>query len=246
MSELEIRLKEKQSEMDNMLNNKIPDHIDFTDKSVTDDKLSSNEMERLLAEALSSRERELDKLIPSPVDKSKIPESIASSVRGAVPKRPQESMKKNVSFNETENEEIVYSKDVNMGAEVNGGMNESLDTNVANEDENGNSGGLSFLSKLKKSSGDVPPPSSHIQYSYNTIPLDDIMAAEAMEEDEGDDRDDQNLEMRIYERRKTDEMASAGESHKLNEKINIIQNEIQDIRRIQDRILNLLESKYNT
>jgi len=64
--------------------------------------------------------------------------------------------------------------------------------------------------------------------------------------DEGDDRDDRNLEMRIYERRKTDETASAGESHKLNEKINIIQNEIQDIRRIQDRILNLLESKYNT
>jgi hypothetical protein len=246
MSELEIRLKEKQSEMDNMLNNKIPDHIDFTDKSVTDDKLSSNEMERLLAEALSSRERELDKLIPSPIDKSKKLESIASSVRGAVPKRPQESIKKNVSFNETENEEIVYSKDVNMGAEVNGGMNESLDTNVANEDENGNSGGLSFLSKLKKSSGDVPPPSSHIRHSYNTIPLDDIMAAEAMEEDEGDDRDDRNLEMRIYERRKTDETASAGESHKLNEKINIIQNEIQDIRRIQDRILNLLESKYNT
>ena len=164
-------------------------------------------------------------------------------MRGAVPKRPQESIKKNVSFNETENEEIVYSKDVNMGAEVNGGMNESLDTNVANEDENGNSGGLSFLSKLKKSSGDVPPPSSHIRYSYNTIPLDDIMAAEAMEEDEGNDL---NLEMRIYERRKTDEMASAGESHKLNEKINIIQNDIQDIRRIQDRILNLLESKYNT
>jgi hypothetical protein len=246
MSELEIRLKEKQSEMDNMLNNKIPDHIDFTDKSVTDDKLSSNEMERLLAEALSSRERELDKLIPSPIDKSKKLESIASSVRGAVPKRPQESMKKNVSFNETENEEIVYSKDVNMGAEVNGGMNESLDTNVANEDENGNSGGLSFLSKLKKSSGDVPPPpSSHIRYSYNTIPLDDIMAAEAMEEDEGDDRDDRNLEMRIYERRKTDETASAGESHKLNEKINIIQNELQDIKRIQDRILNILEGKYN-
>jgi hypothetical protein len=243
MSELEIRLKEKQSEMDNMLNNKIPDHIDFTDKSVTDDKLSSNEMERLLAEALSSRERELDKLVPTPGDKAKLPESIASSVRGAVPKRPQESMKKNVSFNETENEEIVYSKDVNMGAEVNGGMNESLDTNVANEDENGNSGGLSFLSKLKKSSGDAPPPSFHARHSYNTIPLDDIMAAEAMEEDEGDDR---NLEMRIYERRKTDEMASAGESHKLNEKINIIQNEIQDIKRIQDRILNLLESKYNT
>ena len=234
MSELEIRLKEKQSEMDHMLNNKIPEQIDFTDKSVSDDKLSSNEMDRLLAEALSSRERELDKLVPTPGDKAKLPESISSSVRIATPKRPQESVKKNVSFNETENEQIVYSSDVNMGAEV----NEATDV-----DENMNGNELSFLAKLKKSSGDVPPPSLHTRHSYNTTPLDDIMAAGAMDDD--DEGDDQNLEMRIFERRKTDETASAGESHKLNEKINIIQNEIQDIKRIQDRILNLLESKYS-
>lgn len=234
MSELEIRLKEKQSEMDNMLNNKIPEQIDFTDKSVSDDKLSSNEMDRLLAEALSSRERELDKLVPTPGDKAKLPESISSSVRIATPKRPQESVKKNVSFNETENEKIVYSSDVNMGAEV----NEATDV-----DENMNGNGLSFLAKLKKSSGDAQPPSLHTRHSYNTTPLDDIMASGAMDDD--DEGDDQNLEMRIFERRKTDETASAGESHKLNEKINIIQNEIQDIKRIQDRILNLLESKYS-
>ena len=217
-----------------MLNNKIPEQIDFTDKSVSDDKLSSNEMDRLLAEALSSRERELDKLVPTPGDKVKLPESISSSVRIATPKRPQESVKKNVSFNETENEKIVYSSDVNMGAEV----NEATDV-----DENMNGNGLSFLSKLKKSSGDAQPPSLHTRHSYNTTPLDDIMAAGAMDDD--DEGDDQNLEMRIFERRKTDETASAGESHKLNEKINIIQNEIQDIKRIQDRILNLLESKYS-
>ena len=240
MSELEIRLKEKQSEMDNMLNNKIPEQIDFTDKSVSDDKLSSNEMDRLLAEALSSRERELDKLVPTPGDKSKLPESISSSVRIATPKRTQESVKKNVSFNETENEKIVYSSDVNMGAEVNGG---------ADVDENMNGNELSFLAKLKKSSGDVPPPSLHTRHSYNTTPLDDIMASGGMDDDEegdeGNEDNNRNLEMRIFERRKTDETASAGESHKLNEKINIIQNEIQDIKRIQDRILNLLESKYN-
>ena len=241
MSELEIRLKEKQSEMDNMLNNKIPEQIDFTDKSVSDDKLSSNEMDRLLAEALSSRERELDKLVPTQGDKAKLPESISSSVRIATPKRSQESVKKNVSFNETENEKIVYSSDVNMGAEVNGD---------ADVDDNMNGNGLSFLSKLKKSSGDATPPSLHTRQSYNTIPLDDIMAAGAMDDEEegneGNEDNNRNLEMRIFERRKTDETASAGESHKLNEKINIIQNEIQDIKRIQDRILNLLESKYNT
>lgn len=237
MSELEIRLKEKQSEMDNMLNNKKPEQIDFADKSVSDDKLSSNEMERLLAEALSSRERELDTLVPTPGDKVKLPESISSSVRIATPKRPQESVKKNVSFNETENEQIVYSSDVNIGVEVNG---------AKNVDENMNENGLSFLAKLKKSSGDVPTPSSHTRHSYNTTPLDDIMASGGMDDDDECDeggRDDRNLEMRIFERRKTDETASAGESHKLNEKINIIQNELQDIKRMQDRILSILESK---
>ena len=236
MSELEIRLKEKQSEMDNMLNNKKPEQIDFTDKSVSDDKLSSNEMDRLLAEALSSRSRELDTLVPSQGDNSKMPESVASSVRIATPKRPQESVKKNVSFNETGNEKIMYSSDVNIGAELNG------DEDV---NENMNENGLSFLAKLKKSSGDVPPP-SHTRQSYNTIPLDDIMAVGAMvdDDDEGG-RDVRNLEMRIFERRKTDEIANAGESHKLNEKINIIQNELQDIKRIQDRILNILEGKIN-
>ncbi len=218
MSELEIRLKEKQSEMDNMLNNKKPEQIDFADKSVSDDKLSSNEMERLLAEALSSRERELDTLVPTPGDKVKLPESISSSVRIATPKRPQESVKKNVSFNETENEQIVYSSDVNIGVEVNG---------AKNVDENMNDNGLSFLAKLKKSSGDVPTPSSHTRHSYNTTPLDDIMASGGMDDDDECDeggRDDRNLEMRIFERRKTDETASAGESHKLNQAFYFITN----------------------
>jgi hypothetical protein len=250
MSELEIRLKEKQSEMDNMLNNKKPENIDFTDKSVTDDKLSSNEMDRLLAEALSSRSRELDTLVPSQGDNSKMPESVASSVRIATSKRPQESVKKNVSFNDTENEQIVYSNDVNIGAEV----NESVEVagygyNIGDGDENMNENGLSFLSKLKKAPGDAPPKSSHTKYVYNTTPLDDIMAAEAMEDDEeggyggGCEGNNQNLEMRIFERRKTDETANAGEYHKLNEKINIIQNDLQDIKRMQDRILSILESK---
>jgi hypothetical protein len=244
MSELEIRLKEKQSEMDNMLNNKKPENIDFTDKSVTDDKLSSNEMDRLLAEALSSRSRELDTLVPYQGDNSKMPESVASSVRIATSKRPQESVKKNVSFNETENEQIAYSSDVNMGAEVNESVvSTGYVYNIGDGDENMNENGLSFLSKLKKAPGDAPPQSSHTKYVYNTTPLDDIMAAGTMEDDE--EGDDPKLEMRIFERRKTDETASAGESHKLNEKINIIQNELQDIKRMQDRILSILESKNN-
>lgn len=233
MSELEIRLKEKQVEMDNMLNNKKPDQIDFTDKSISDDKLSSNEMERLLAEALSSREREL--VVPA-----------AASNKGGVNSiiKPQESVKKNVSFNEYENEKIVYDGDISLEPEL-----EHKD--VANQREDDNTSiiepvrGLSFLSKLKKASGDVSAMTSNPNTSYvrSRIPLDDIMSSGGM--DDEDEGDDQNLEMRITERRKTDETPRTGESHKLNEKINIIQNELQDIKRIQDRILNILEGKYN-
>jgi hypothetical protein len=189
MSELEIRLKEKQSEMDNMLNNKKPEQINFIDKSVTDDKLSSNEMDRLLAEALSSRSRELDTLVPS--DNAKLPESVASSVRDMTLKRPQESVKKNVSFNEPGNEQITYSNDVNIGTDMNKDLNGMVYATTDDDEEGGG--------------GDI----------------------------------------RIFEKRKTDETANAGESHKLNEKINIIQNELQDIKRIQDRILSILERKNN-
>jgi hypothetical protein len=64
MSEIEVRLKEKQEEMDKMLNNKKPTDIDFTDKKagLNDTKLVSSDMERLLAEALSSRQQELDQV----------------------------------------------------------------------------------------------------------------------------------------------------------------------------------------
>jgi len=254
MSELEIRLKEKQSEMDVMLNNKKPEQIDFTDKSITDDKLSSNEMDRLLAEALSSRSRELETLVPSPVDSAKLPDSVASSVRAATPKRPQESVKKNVSFNETENEKIVYSSDVNMDVggnesvrNIGAGAADNDNDNDNDDDDNTNGNGLSFLSKLKRASNGKSNDILHRKYSYNTTPLDHIMSVGEMEDsgDVDDGGSGDNLEMQIPEMRKTGEMASAGESRKLNEKINIIQNELQDIKRIQDRILSILERQYN-
>ena len=237
MSELEIRLKEKQTEMDNMLNNKKPEQIDFTDKSLTDDKLSSNEMERLLEEALSSRQRELEKIAQN--DNAKIPESIASSVRAAPPKRPQESVKKNVSFNDNDNEKIIYSNETSIENEENE-VNNSMDTDF---NTNTSTNGLSFLSKLKKTSTDAlndTREKSNTKFLYNTTPLDEIMSISGM-----DDNEYVNLETRIFERYKTGETTESGEYHKINEKINIIQNEIQDIKRMQDRILSILDSKFN-
>jgi len=255
MSELEIRLKEKQSEMDVMLNNKKPEQIDFTDKSITDDKLSSNEMDRLLAEALASRSRELDTLVPSPVDIAKLPESISSSVRIPTPKRPQESVKKNVSFNETENEKIVYSSDVNMDVggnesvrNIGAGTVDNDNDNDGDDRDTANGNGLSFLSKLKRASNGESNYILHRKYSYNTTPLDHIMSVGEMEDSgdgDGDGDGDDGGSGDILEMRKTGEMASAGESRKLNEKINIIQNELQDIKRMQNRILSILERQYN-
>ena len=62
MTELESRLKEKQEEMDSMLHNKKPTSIDFSDTKLNDNKLASDEMEKLIAQALSSRQRELEQL----------------------------------------------------------------------------------------------------------------------------------------------------------------------------------------
>ena len=102
---------------------------------------------------------------------------------------------------------------------------------------------VSFLSKLKKTSTDAlndTREKSNTKFLYNTTPLDEIMSISGM-----DDNEYVNLETRIFERYKTGETTESGEYHKINEKINIIQNEIQDIKRMQDRILSILDSKFN-
>jgi FimV-like protein len=64
--------KEKQEVMDIMLNTKKPDNIDFSDNKLNDNKLASDEMERLIAHALSSRQQELEHLtMNTTIDKSK-------------------------------------------------------------------------------------------------------------------------------------------------------------------------------
>jgi hypothetical protein len=201
---------------------------------------------------LASRSRELDTLVPSPVDSAKLPESISSSVRIAPPKRPQESVKKNVSFNETENEKIVYSSDVNMDVVGNESVRNvgagAVDNDNDNDNDDGdtaNGNGLSFLSKLKRASNGESNYILHRKYSYNTTPLDHIMSVGSVGEMEDSGDGDDGGSGDILEMRKTGEMASVGESRKLNEKINIIQNELQDIKRIQDRILSILERQYN-
>ena len=59
--EIQMKLKEKEAEMNMYLNAKKPQHIDFTDKIEEEEKIGNN-MDRLIADALASRERELQQL----------------------------------------------------------------------------------------------------------------------------------------------------------------------------------------
>ena len=145
MTEIEIRLKEKQEEMNNMLNNKKPTDIDFTDKrsDMNDTKLASSDMEKLLAEALSSRQQELDQVIlnnePNGLNNNKnaedwikgtptkpgninkeakrpienINKNIASS-SSSLSEKVQDINKKSVTFNDKENVKIRYGNDVEI------------------------------------------------------------------------------------------------------------------------------------
>ncbi len=247
MSELEIRLKEKQEEMDTMLNNKKPTTINFSDSSTNDNKLASDEMEKLLADALSSRQRELEQLVVNTSKDSNLNaeewitgsnDPVTNALNASIAikrshniKRPSEqssqtsttgntstTSKKNVSFSEENNEEILYDKDV---------------TSRAGEDTTMSHDNLSFLSKLKR---------TNIS-NGNTIPLDEFMTGY---EDDGDgdgsgEYFDRSMQYDTLE--KTRDAIDSRDYAKLDEKINKMQNYIESIKETQDRILELLSQK---
>ena len=247
MSELEIRLKDKQEEMETMLNNKKPTAINFSDNSMNDNKLASDEMDRLLADALSSRQRELDQLVTNTnKDDSKNAEvwitgsndPVTNALNASIAikrandiKRPTEQTstihKKNVSFNEKNNEEILYDKDVGNGSSE--GKIVSSDT-VSKDN-------ISFLSKLKRTNikeheGDISDGS--------IIPLDGFMT------DYDEDDENVNNAIHFYAHDTTRDAIVSREYVKLDEKINKIQNYIESIKQTQDKILELLSPKIDT
>lgn len=252
MSELEIRLKEKQQEMDLMLNNKKPESIDFSDSKLNDNKLASDEMERLLAEALSSRNRELEIISMNTNDvSSKVAEEwitgstdpVAKAVNASINikrsndiKRPIEKIntapasipKKNVSFNENHNEQITipYEKETNE--------------KETNDNENTN---LSFLSKLK-----VKNPVADSQ--THTISLDDYNAESnddnnyhSVGNDDDNNAADDHIGMRMYTIEKPRGATGAGDYEKLYNTIQQMQNDIDLVKKTQEQILELLQSK---
>jgi hypothetical protein len=240
MTELESRLKEKQEEMNTMLNNKKPASIDFSDTKLNDNKLASDEMDKLLAEALSSRQRELEQLtMNTNNDYSKNAEEwitgsndpVTSALNASIAvkrsheiKRPVEQntiiSKKNVSFNEGNNEEISYGNDGINIAEV-------VTTND-NHNHNHNQE-LSFLSKLKRTS-----TATHNDSNLDTIPLDNFITDYEEDSASGDDT------IQLFVNEKPREIRHSREYEKLDEKINKIQTYIETIKQTQDKILELL------
>jgi len=245
MSELEVRLKEKQEEMDSMLNNKKPTSIDFSDNKLNDNKLASDEMEKLLAHALSSRQRELEQLtMNTDKDVSKNAEEwitgsndpVTNALNASIAikrshdiKRPTEQnsiiSKKNVSFNEEINEEILYDKD-----SINSTSETTLTSNNTRDNDK-----LSFLSKLKRTN-----VGKYGNSGIDSIPLDDFMT----DYDGDDDGAGDGMQLFVNEKtRDTRDTIDSREYIKLDEKINKIQNYIESIKQTQDIILELLGNK---
>ena len=243
MTELESRLKEKQEEMDSMLHNKKPTSIDFSDTKLNDNKLASDEMEKLLADALSSRQRELEQLtINTNKDASKSAEEwitgssdpVTSALNASIAvkrsheiKRPVEQNsiinKKNVSFNEGNNEEILYDKEGLTGVET-FAQNDTLHDTIHDNQQ------LSFLSKLKRTN----TMNSSIS-NVDTIPLDDFMTEYEQDGASGDDT------IQLFVDEKHRDVRDSREYDKLDEKINKMQTYLETVKQTQDKILELLE-----
>lgn len=243
MTELESRLKEKQEEMDSMLHNKKPTSIDFSDTKLNDNKLASDEMDKLIAQALSSRQRELEQLSTNiNKDDSKHAEEwisgssdpVTSALNASIAvkrsheiKRPtdQNSIinKKNVSFNEGNNEEILYDKEGLTGVETFARDDTLRDTIHDNQQ-------LSFLSKLKRTNAMNRGISN-----VDTIPLDDFMTEYEEDGASGDDT------IQLFIDEKPRDVRDSREYDKLDEKINKMQTYLETVKQTQDKILELLE-----
>lgn len=135
----QAELKKKEEEMSSILKLKKPEEINFTDDVY--DKPIGDDMERLLAEALASRERELEQIknvafAAQPPPPSPLPDSY--KVDKTVARRENAGIEKRVSF-ETELHVIENGRQQND--------NENNDERVETNDE----GDISFIfNKLKK------------------------------------------------------------------------------------------------
>jgi hypothetical protein len=146
--------KRKEEEMSSILKLKKPEEINFTDDVY--DKPIGGDMERLLAEALASRERELEQIKNVAFN---TPESESSRVVSNSNKNKEQF----VTYKNTSAEKSVNEKRVSFGNELHVIENE-------NENENdGNDGDINFIfNKLKKIKTRKNVLDENVANDYNT------------------------------------------------------------------------------
>ena len=101
-SEFDRQLREKQAEMDSFLTLKKPTDVSFTDAGLKEDKPIGDEMSRLIAQELATRERELVQLKPEDIKKAQQWIGATSSTTNELTP-PNNSAKKSVSFSNMTN-----------------------------------------------------------------------------------------------------------------------------------------------
>lgn len=145
----QAEFKKKEEEMSSILKLKKPEEINFTDDVY--DKPIGDDMERLLAEALASRERELEQ-----IKNVFTPESDSSHVGSNSNKNKEQNKEQFVTYKIANVEKsVVNEKRVSFGEELhvidNENENNEMCENEYNENKNGNDGDVSFIfNKLKK------------------------------------------------------------------------------------------------
>jgi hypothetical protein len=196
-----------------------------------------------VAETLASRERELEKLnINVGSFSNGVSGGAEIPVNKIVTKRLRES--KNVTFNDEDNTHMEYEKQEKEQEQENENGNQEDENNNTNEENE-----LSFFSKLKLKTG-------------NSTPLDDIMNNANRSDDEDEDEDDEEekeiMQLRVQEignfsgireTREAGEMQQMQQMREmqryiiLEQRIKVIHDDLNEIKKNQGLILSLLEKK---
>ena len=118
------KLEEQQTELNTLLNPKKPSSINFADSSDNEDKPIGNDMDRLIAERMATRERELD--VPTLTEEGEKWLSNNNSnkiVKGA----DLDEEEKRVSFKKNISEDIT---EYNINTDIETNTNVKLTTNI--------------------------------------------------------------------------------------------------------------------
>lgn len=158
-NEMSLKLKEQQDSMNTLMNPSKPKDVNFSDTSLADDKPIGEEMDKLIAERMASRERELE--VP-PITKeteqwlntNKDTASTTNSTSISIHREPMPE--KRVSFDSTTPMDNMSLKAVTNTPDI----NTNPSTNTSNN--NTNTSNNSIFSKLKRKTDNIVTDNSNI------------------------------------------------------------------------------------